>query len=83
MKWKHVGKFIAVSFPGSIIRLGRHHLFRFNHPGEAARLREELSGVSVLWVNLPSAILIYELIKISPDPDKNCPTRNIYDTLFK
>ncbi|ELU07622.1 hypothetical protein CAPTEDRAFT_180938 [Capitella teleta] len=30
---------------GSIIRLGRGHLFRYNHPAEAARLREEMKNV--------------------------------------
>ena len=31
---------------GAMIRLGKRHLFRFNHPGEAAMLREQLKGVS-------------------------------------
>ena len=31
--------------PGAMIRLGKRHLFRFNHPGEAAKLREQLKGV--------------------------------------
>jgi len=31
---------------GSIIRLGSSHLFRFNDPGEAARLRQEMKNVS-------------------------------------
>ncbi len=30
---------------GAIVRLGRNHVFRFNHPREAAKLREELKGV--------------------------------------
>jgi len=34
-------------FPaGAIIRLGSSHLFRFNDPGEAARLRQEMKTVS-------------------------------------
>jgi len=31
---------------GAIIRLGSSHLFRFNNPGEAARLRQEMKDVS-------------------------------------
>jgi len=31
---------------GAIIRLGSSHLFRFNDPGEAARLRQEMKNVS-------------------------------------
>ena len=42
-------------YVGAIVRLGRNHVFRFNHPREAARLREEMKGVSalVLGVVLP------------------------------
>jgi len=31
---------------GAIIQLGSSHLFRFNNPGEAARLRQEMKDVS-------------------------------------
>ena len=33
---------------GDVIRLGRRHVFRFNHPGEAAKLREQIQCVSDL-----------------------------------
>ncbi len=33
------------SSAGAIVRLGRNHVFRFNHPREAARLREEMKEV--------------------------------------
>ena len=37
----------VISYLGAIIRLGRSHLFRFNDPSEAARLREEMKLVCV------------------------------------
>ena len=42
---------------GAIVRLGRNHVFRFNHPREAAKLREELKGVSIYF------ILVYSFLK--------------------
>lgn len=34
---------------GYIIRLGRSHLFRFNHPVEVAKMREEMKEVHRSW----------------------------------
>lgn len=46
--WLNVFCNVSVCITGSVIRLGRRHLFRFNHPGEVARMKEELKEVSVL-----------------------------------
>jgi len=41
----------CIYFAGAIIRLGSSHLFRFNDPGEAARLRQEMKNVmDVCWL---------------------------------
>lgn len=39
-------KCLSKYFTGDIIRIGHNHVFRFNHPLEAAKLREQAKLVS-------------------------------------
>lgn len=39
--WFRPGLTLVLLFPGAVILLGRTNMFRFNHPKEAARLREK------------------------------------------
>ena len=41
-------------FSGAVILLGKTNMFRFNHPAQAAKLRQELKGSSVNLTRLSS-----------------------------
>ena len=45
---------IWVCFVGAVILLGKTNMFRFNHPAQAAKLRQELKGSSVNLTRLSS-----------------------------
>lgn len=56
-----VSGFMFVICLGAVILLGKTNMFRFNHPGEAAKLRQKYASVD----NLASVVPTKELEKPS------------------
>ena len=59
--WSSLHQAVFVICLGAVILLGKTNMFRFNHPGEAAKLRQKYASVD----NLASVVPTKELEKPS------------------